>query len=465
MLRSFGLATLALPTAGCVVDAVDAPVDRVEWLAMRAAEVRQLEYLRPVPIEYKGIDEYADAQEQAAAEITDEDLDELRQAWGRLGFFPLDTDLRAEIAVSRGWVGGFYVSDKGGKITLIGQPREALVVHEHVHALQDQHFDLVRYKKLPDTDGRFGRRAITEGDATLAELRFYVQEDGVDLQHVVWNLEKAREDSEKVLEEASLPFLQVVRSFVYYYGFEHCLANLTGYSLDTPQYSRPAPFDWTSEDELFQERAPRTTWEVLRRESEPPEGHSALGIDEVPVELADQLETLGSDVAGAWYSYVLLRRMAGEPGVGETRPFADAWRGDRVLFLRDRRLGGQGLAWISAWQDEDVAARVAEAYRLLHGVELDDPLAPFTGLAGDGERVWIERRGSRVVALKNVPPNVAPALVEAVFAGTGPLPDADDAEQAPESAARERIKLAWWMERLEELVPDTAMHGGISLGQ
>jgi hypothetical protein len=251
-----------------------------------------------------------------------------------------------------------------------------------------------------------------------------------------------------VLDEASLPLLQAGRSFVYYYGFEYCLANLTGYSIDSEQYTQPIPFDWARENQLFEERAPVTAWEVLHREATPPAGWDGVGIAEVPAELTEELELVSTDMLGAWYAYVLMRPVDGEPNVDSVRSIADAWRGDRVLYVRAAGEGDYGLVWASAWSDEATATRMAEAYRLLHGAALDDGTSPFAGTAADGEPMWIERRGERVVALKNVRADLAAPLAEAAFAGPVPVEEEATAEPAPERESAARRKLAPWLQRL-----------------
>ncbi|HEX5613857.1 MAG TPA: hypothetical protein VFZ83_01755, partial [Acidimicrobiia bacterium] len=51
-------------------------------------------------------------------------------------------------------------------------PARVSVVHELVHALQDQHFDLDRFQAL-DSDESDAARALVEGDATMVEDAYY----------------------------------------------------------------------------------------------------------------------------------------------------------------------------------------------------------------------------------------------------------------------------------------------------
>ena len=431
--------------AGCVVDDGIEPVDHITWLAMRASDVRELGYLEPVPLAFVSAAAFAAAEEERARNIDEAELQEFAETWGRLGYFPVDADLRPRIADMHDWVGGFYSADDGS-ITVIGTASDGVLLHEHVHALQDQHFDLAGYQDTPTSDAEIARRAITEGDAELGEARFFAQSAGAELEHLVWDLQVARDASERVLEEAELPLLEADRAFVYNYGLEYTLANLTGWSIDAPEYTRPTPFDWRRENGLFAERAPRSAWEVLHKDASPPQGSDLVGIGEVPAELAGELETVEWDTLGSWYTYVLLRPVDGEDGVGELRPLVESWRGDRVLFVQDG--DAYGVVWASAWEDEDRATQLAAAFQALHGVVLDQLAPGLAGVAEDGEAAWIERRGEKVVVMKNVDVAHAAALAEAAVTGAPP-PAAEDEASSPDSnSAPARRKLGAWVDRL-----------------
>jgi hypothetical protein len=53
----------------------------------------------------------------------------------------------------------------------------------------------------------------------------------------------------------------------------------------------------------------------------------------------------------------------------------------------------------------------------LYGVAVDPeaPVEPSGASAIDGEPLWIEQRGARVVVIKNVDPAIAPDLADASF--------------------------------------------------
>jgi hypothetical protein len=120
-----------------------------------AADHRGLDFLHDVPVEV-GTDAQLDAR---LAHIVDgaislDQLDRRTLAWRTIGVIPPDADLaRALRAYDSGEVLGFYVPETGELVTAGDgtQPTlldAAVLAHELTHALDDQHFDLVRVDRL-----------------------------------------------------------------------------------------------------------------------------------------------------------------------------------------------------------------------------------------------------------------------------------------------------------------------------
>lgn len=432
--------------------------DEVPWHALRAEDARELALQDEVDVVEMTREEFAARAAERAGDIDEAYLQYYADTYGRLGYFDRSLDLRPVFAGSSSdWVGATY-SPSNKQITLVGEARDDTIVHEYVHALQDQHFDLRGYDALDTSDAFLARRAVVEGDAVLAEYRFVVQQDGLELHDIDWSglLSSLRDFSHRQLAEARYPlvFLDYV-SFVYTYGLEYTAANLTGVSFDEPDALMAAPHDWTREDALFSVLPPASTAQVLRRDvlGQGPAPVASIGLSAVPDALADRLETLDWDTLGEWYVYLLLYPLEAEGTIADARALAGAWRGDRALFVRQVDGGPTGTLWASAWTDEAAAQAMEEALWLLYGGE---PLAdqPYQGTAGDGEAVWIERRGDRLVAARNLPGDVAGALVDAAFGTSAP------------SALRRKPSLAAAMERLRQgprcsaILPLAAAHVG-----
>lgn len=407
-----GAALALLP--GCGED------EASEWdpFVERAQEVRELALLFPVPFERMTSEEYAAEQEARAGEIDDAELEEYRATYGRLGYFGPETDLRADLAGSSSdWVAGVY-DHRTKDIRIIGDPDDSVIVHEVVHALQDQHFALAAYFSVPSTTDEYtARRAVVEGDATLAQSRYILQEKyEADLNDMNWPgfFSGWAESSAATLEDSTYPAIfRATPAFLYPYGTPYCAHNLTGAHPDSPDDTAAFPFDWGREDALFFEGAPLTTEQIMKFDAT--DAVVAVGVGDVP-DGVPSLTSMYWDTLGAWYSYLLFYPLDGAAGVGDVKELAARWDGDRALFVEDTAAGEVGVVWSSVWDDDASAQRVETALQTLHGFA-PSSADSHQGTAEDGEDLWIERRGIRVVLIKNVDPSSAPLLADAAFAG------------------------------------------------
>ena len=122
--------------------------------------------------------------------------------WGRLGFFPASFDVRGVSAGQAAMVGAFY--DPAEKtVTVFGEPQRETLVHEFVHALEDQTFDLQKYDRgATSSDEALARRAVVEGHATLCTMRFRNRELN---SFGFLGMSEAQRESEAVLANTPLP--------------------------------------------------------------------------------------------------------------------------------------------------------------------------------------------------------------------------------------------------------------------
>lgn len=404
-----------------VLAALAACGDDPHWGATAASEVRELPILAEVEVIEMTREEFAAQAADRADGIEEAYLEYIASTYGRLGFFDMDLDLRPVFAGSSSdWVGATY-SPSSKRITLVGEASDSTVVHEFVHALQDQHFILASYDRPETSDSFLARRAVVEGDATLAQYRFIAREDeGGDLDIIDWRslFDNWRAFSVDILAESDYPpvFLDYV-SFAYPFGLEYSARNLLGITYDLPTEVAPLPHAWFLQDELYVNRGPETTRQILELDLDPQPGAAReVGIDDVPVELADRLAMVEWDRLGEWYVYLLFFPLE-QQALVDARALASAWLGDRALFLADQDSGASATVWAAVWDDADAAAAVAEALRTLHGFTPVDGQPAHVGTADDGEIVWIEVRGDTLVAVKNLALDVAPAVVEAAFTG------------------------------------------------
>ncbi len=264
----------------------------------------------------------------------------LSEAYGLLGLVPGDMDLRGTLkALYLEQVAGFYDPDSTTLFVLDDQPDEAiesLLVHELVHAIQDQNTDLdaVTAPGLSN-DRRAAAQAAIEGHATLVMFEFLMQGQGgaLDLtdlpdfsESLGPALEVARMES-PALARAPL-VLQESVLFPYRGGvrFVEFLWRERG--------GRAPPFG---------SDLPRSTEQILH-----PQGF-AHGQQDLPrrvgVVVEDGWSRLYEDTLGELELGILLET------VGASRASAFGWAGDRYVLLGDGQ-GDRSLAWFGVWDTE-----------------------------------------------------------------------------------------------------------------
>lgn len=152
---------------------------KVEPFAEIASDLRDLEFEHPVYVDFVPVKEFEKDVESDEDELDDEDREELEQFTGMLralGLVHGDVDLFEESNKLRsGGVLAYYDDDderikvRGTRLT---PAIKSTLVHELVHALQDQHFDIGTVKdELPEHDSgaELAYRALIEGDARRIE--------------------------------------------------------------------------------------------------------------------------------------------------------------------------------------------------------------------------------------------------------------------------------------------------------
>lgn len=259
-------------------------------------------------------------------------------AYALLGLVPDTLDLRAlMLGLYTEQVAGFYEPDSAALFILDDQPAavlQPLLVHELVHAVQDQSADLAALTD-PDlgNDRATAAQAAIEGHATLVMLEYLTEQmrgTPVDLGKVrdfAGSLRPALEGM-----QAQFPALAgapaVVRQtllFPYVEGAAFVQDLWSG-------GARPAPFG---------ANLPLSTEQILTRDR-----------DDAPVRISLTVEggrSVHQDDLGRLEGGIFAETHV---GAGQGR-LADGWGGDRYALV-DLPGGGQGLAWVLVW-DRSVA--------------------------------------------------------------------------------------------------------------
>lgn len=192
------LALLLLPLASSRADDEGGPgsqqaaVNRiVAQLRPLVAEIRGLEWKREVPAEVLSREALeALLEQQLAEEVTPEEMERDTRITRRLGIIAPDEDLLdLSLLMMREMVAGAY-DPKTKKLYLIegfaGEAQKPTLVHELVHALDDQHYD-IRALEEPyreqDPDRQFALRCVIEGSAELARRIYQDREPDAALAY------------------------------------------------------------------------------------------------------------------------------------------------------------------------------------------------------------------------------------------------------------------------------------------
>ena len=383
--RALSLACASMASAaGCDAGAqqADAPmvVSSDPVLAELAAELLPdlarrsgLELREPVRLHRRSRDELVRYLEFKL----DEDLPESRaralvESYALLGLVPADLDLREVLmALYTEQVAGFYEPDSTALFVLDDQPEEgleALLIHELVHAVQDQSADLDRLTD-PErgNDRTTAAQAAIEGHATLVMIEYMAEKAGggpVDLGRIPDFGSRVRPALEAMADRfpalAGAPL--VIREsllFPYVEGASWVQGLWTG-------AERRAPFG---------ELLPESTEQVITGEEA-----------DAPVDLEVEVDggtVVHSDVLGRLETGVLLEVHAGE-GRGED---AAGWGGDRYVLVAGPG-GGRGLVWWSVWDDAEARDRVVGSLR---------PVLSRLGTGATLDAVEVDGRAAAVV--------------------------------------------------------------------
>ncbi len=383
---SVGVARAATPEERAAIDEL-----------LRAAEaVRQLKLRKPVSIE---IEDGAAIALSLRSQIEVDELERARTIYGSLGLLDTESDLEGMFAAVLGeQVIGYYDPDTRRLVVrdtvmaaLTGDPtseetQEArlVLIHELVHALQDQRLGLgEQYEKDRTADADNAFRAVVEGDATLAMLAHALRQQGIPLSAGIQGIQQmggyldlnALVSGEKLDDAPAIVRVTLVAPYLRGLQFTAAVQGRGGWPAVNNAHRRP----------------PVSTEQVIHPEKyfgrEPAE---VVAIPEHPELLDSGFERVEENTLGELELSVYL----GQTTESETNEAAAAgWAGDHLaVFRRNDELAA---VWWTTWDTERDAQ---EAFEAAKAVAADDPLAV------------VELRGRSVLIARGIPPKLHRAV-------------------------------------------------------
>ncbi len=333
-------------------------------------------------------------------DLSTEEAGWISESYGLLGLVPPDLDLRGLLlSVYTEQVAGFYDPDSTALFVMDDQSDEELstvLIHELVHAVQDQAVDL---EEITDrglgNDRQTAAQAAIEGQATLVMIEFMLE----------------RSEGRRI-ELAELPDMATLMQAT----LGSVDAQYPALAMAPPvfqeallfPYLRGAAFVqhvWESQGHrasVLDEFLPVSTEQVLdpdRLLEGPRDDPVRIGLQAVDGSAVIYANSLGQLETG-----IFLETRLGSGAAG----LAEGWDGDRFALVEDVS-GARGLVWAVAWDDEGSRDRFVSA--------LEGRLA---GLPADGQVLAMEVGGKSVALIRLGPAPVPAVTVEPWEAETGP---------------------------------------------
>ena len=364
LVASCGLETSSVTTAPAEVSTDRTPQDVLTKVKSGVAELRRLEFLEPVQVEYLGPAELTDYLHGLMGEKEREELRQMDELLSIIGLIEPDVDLVQLYLdlLSEGVLGAYDTRDGRLVVRLegdtIGSDHELTLAHELTHALQQQHFDI--HSLLEEAGNDFDRglaiSALAEGDATLLEL-LYLRKNSLPVPRV----------PDTPVYDSAPTFIQNLLVFPYTAGLRFLAQNF-------------GEEDWTVIDAAYV-RPPESTEQVMHPnkylEGESPIDVSLPNVQDI---LGEGWSPIYSSVGG---EFLIRDYLDSRLSTGDAHQAAAGWGGDAFALYEapgDIRL----LLWVFRWDSTDDAEEFFNGY-----AKLTEDEGGWVESIGNGDtRIW-----------------------------------------------------------------------------
>ncbi|MEK7829980.1 MAG: DUF6782 family putative metallopeptidase, partial [Acidobacteriota bacterium] len=335
-------------------------------------------------------------------ETTPEEIDAMNKTLIAYGLVPKDFNYREfMIRLMTEQVAGFY-RPKTKELFLADwndlEQQKPVMVHELQHALQDQHFNLMRFEKWPNGDGdrETAIHALIEGDATALMYNYQLKPMGGDITKLPsivgfadQPVPQAEREKQKVYLSAPAALREsLVFSYIYGAAFVQEMLKKRG---------------WAGVSQAFTD-LPQSTEQILHFEkylaNEMP---IKVELPDVSKQLGEGWRRLDADVNGEFGYTLILAEFIGKK---EARATAAGWGGDQSVLYENSKTGQLMLTHLSKWDTEKDAAEFLRAYT--QRTTKRYPTAKPRAMKSEDERafqtpdgeVFIQLRGQAVLVIE-----------------------------------------------------------------
>lgn len=224
--------------------------------------------------------------------------------------------------------------EEAGKLADPKLLEETVMVHELMHALQDQRFGLSAKEKLllRDTDANLAYHAVLEGEAVLVMVAHMLGKSGISLDEVIKDeamlgMVTSAAAADQMVDPSTPPYFTHMLKFPYFDGMKFVIA----------AYRRGG---WKELDKVHA-NPPRTTREILH-----PEEYFAGTFKSEPFDTSKPPGAIAAEHLGEFHWQFLV-------GADVAR----GWVNDRAVIFRDGRVQVD-----TKWESPERATAFASAY-------------------------------------------------------------------------------------------------------
>jgi len=358
----------------------------------RASALRQLEELKPIKCLALPSDQYNKrAKDQFIKENAAKKLYYEEFLYKGIGLIPSSFKY-AECVSFGGGEGSWAMYDKKAGVVIIRRDivtPDKILIHEIVHALQDQHFNLSKIRSnVLTTDQELAITALSEGEAVFIEQVI----EASDSQNI--NISTEQESTSTNLDsnlDCELPeALLNIFMFVYEWGARFA-SNLS---------------DVNSLDKAYT-NLPQSTRDILHPREYLKARHQPTSTKELPLKAPPGYKLLYSDVLGQYVIHALLKSYIPMPTAILA---AKGWSGDHIALYEnkaDKKEQKFHVIWKIRYEDTTDIIQMLTALREYSfnrfGVLLDNRASNWKFETPDRFSFGVESKGREVTLNFNFP--------------------------------------------------------------